>query len=154
MNAHKNPNFQEPAPWGNQNHWRAAIADLSMAIAYRPDRADSYRYRGFAHNGVGENDEAIADLKEAIRLNPKEWWAHLGLADVYEMRGDFQQAEREYEIAARLQTQNAEVFVHRSNFYARRQGFEEGVDRREESGAIGPKLSACAFCARNCASFS
>ncbi len=74
MNAHENPNFQEPAPWGNQNHWRAAIADLSTAIAYRADRADSYRYRGFAHNGVGENAEAIADLKEALRLNPKEWW--------------------------------------------------------------------------------
>jgi len=51
-NAYKSVNFQEPAPWGDQSHWRATIADLSVAIAYRPDRADSYRYRGFAHNGV------------------------------------------------------------------------------------------------------
>ena len=111
MNAYESPNFQEPAPWGNQRHWRAAIADLSTAIAYRPDRADSYRYRGFAHNGVGENDEAIADLKEALRLNPKEWWAHVGLADVYEMRSDFHKAEREYAIAVRLQRQNVELFM-------------------------------------------
>ena len=95
INANESPDFQEPAPWGNQSHWRAAIADLSTAIAYRPDRAASYRYRGFAHNGVGENDEAIADLKEALRLNPKEGWAHVGLADVHEMRGDFHNAERD-----------------------------------------------------------
>ena len=96
MNAHESPNFQEPEPWGDQRRWRAAMVDLSTAIAYRPDRADSYRYRGFAHNGLGENDEAIADLKEAVRLNPKGSWAHVGLADVYEMRGDFNKAEREY----------------------------------------------------------
>ncbi len=110
MNARENPNFDRPVPWGNQAHWMAAIADLSTAIAYRPDRADSYRYRGFAHNGVGENDDALADLAEALRLNPKDWWAHLGRADVYELRGEFKKAEGEYDIASRLQPRNADIF--------------------------------------------
>jgi tetratricopeptide (TPR) repeat protein len=144
MNAHENPNFWEPVPWANQSHWRAAMADLSMAIAYRPDRSDSYRYRGFAHNGLGENDEAIADLKQAVRLNPKSPWAHVGLADVYEMRGDFHEAEREYEIAAGLQ-QDVDVFVHRSNFYVRRQNFERGLAEANKAVHLAPNYPASLF---------
>ena len=145
MNAHENPNFQEPEPWGDQRHWRAAIADLSTAIAYRVDRADSYRYRGFAHNGVGENAEAIADLKKALRLNPKEGWAHVGLADVYEMRGDFHNAEREYDIAARLEKENVNIFVHRSNFYARRQNFERALTEANKAIQLGPNYPPALF---------
>jgi tetratricopeptide (TPR) repeat protein len=145
MNASENPNFQEPAPWGNQSHWRAAIADLSTAIAYRPNRADSYRYRGFAHNGVGENDEAIADLNEAVRLNPKEWWARAGLADVYEMRGDFHKAEREYDIAAQLEKENPDVFVHRSNFYARHEDFERALTEADKAVQLAPNYPIALF---------
>jgi tetratricopeptide (TPR) repeat protein len=143
MNAHENPNFHEPAPWGNQNHWRAAIADLSTAIAYQADRADSYRYRGFAHNGLGENDEAVADLTEAVRLNPKSPWAHVGLADVYEMRGDFDRAEREYEIAARME--DVDIFVHRSNFYARRQDFSRALTEANKAVQLAPNYPASLF---------
>jgi tetratricopeptide (TPR) repeat protein len=145
MNARERPNFQEPAPWGNQSHWRAAIVDLSTAIAYRPDRAESYRYRGFAHNGVGENDEALADLNEAVRLNPKEWWAHAGLADVYEMRGDFYKAERAYDIAARLEKQNVEIFVHRSNFYARREDFARALAEANKAVQLAPNYPPALF---------
>src|SRR5437660_3760455 len=144
-NAYKSVNFQEPAPWGDQSHWRATIADLSVAIAYRPDRADSYRYRGFAHNGVGENEEAIADLNEAVRLNSKDGWAHVGLADVYEMRGDFDKAEREYDIAARLEKQNVDVFVHRSTFYWRRQNFEQALTEANKAVQLAPNYPPARF---------
>jgi tetratricopeptide (TPR) repeat protein len=143
MNAHENPNFHEPEPWGDQRHWRAAMADLSTAMAYRPDRAESYRYRGFAHNGLGENDEAIADLTEAVRLNPKSQWTHVGLADVYEMRGDFNRAEREYEIAARVE--DVDIFVHRSNFYARRQDFARALTEANKAVQLAPNYPASLF---------
>jgi tetratricopeptide (TPR) repeat protein len=145
MNAHENPNFQEPEPWGDQRHWRAAVADLSIAIVYRPDRADSYRYRGFAHNGLGENDEAIADFTEAVRLDPKGSWAHAGLADVYEMRGDLPRAEREYEVAAQLGKNDVDIFVHRSNFYWRRQNFERALKEANEAVQLAPTYPASLF---------
>ena len=80
-----------------------------------------------------------------MRLNPREWWAHAGLADVYEMRGDFHKAEREYDIAARLEKQNVDVFVHRSNFYARRQDFERALTERQTKRCNWPRTIRLRF---------
>lgn len=56
-----------------------AVHLLDQAIAIKPDYADAYMRRGLAYSEMGRDEEAFADLTQAIRLDPK--------ADRYAYRG-------------------------------------------------------------------
>ena len=65
-----------------------AIAACTRLIASAKGRtlATTYYNRGSAYNGKGEYDRAIADLNEAIRLDPNNAKARSALARVEQAR--------------------------------------------------------------------
>ena len=50
--------------------WDEALSDCSKAIEIDPKVAQAFIKRGFVWQAKGENDKAIADYDEAIRLDP------------------------------------------------------------------------------------
>ena len=48
-----------------------AIVAFNNAIGANPQNADAYYYRGLAHGIVGNDDQAIIDVKVAARLDCK-----------------------------------------------------------------------------------
>jgi len=50
--------------------WDEAIADLNKAIELKPDDAIAYESRGWVYEEKGEIEKAIANYREAIKLNP------------------------------------------------------------------------------------
>jgi len=57
-----------------------AVHLLDQAIAVRPDYADAYMRRGLAYSEMGRDEEAFADLTQAIRLDPRpDRYAYRGL---------------------------------------------------------------------------
>ena len=57
-----------------------AVHLLDQAIAIMPDYADAYMRRGLAYSEMGRDEEAFADLTQAIRLNPRpDRYAYRGL---------------------------------------------------------------------------
>jgi len=55
---------------GMENHGEA-LADYSEAIRLDPSSAEYYFWRGLTHCALGaENETAIDDLEEALRLDP------------------------------------------------------------------------------------
>jgi serine/threonine protein kinase/tetratricopeptide (TPR) repeat protein len=73
------------------------------ALAIDPDLADAHMWLGGALLTMGRVDEAIASIKEALRLEPGNGQAHQGLARAYWVgKGDFAAAIPEFERAIEL----------------------------------------------------
>ena len=61
----------------------------------------------------GDNDRAIADYNEAIRLDSKSTLAFIGRGDAYANKGDRDRALADYNEAIRLDPNNALAFCNR-----------------------------------------
>ena len=67
-----------------------------------PGRASAYTNRGAAHYEKAEFDRAIADLNQAIEINPKSALAHSNLGWTYEALGDEREAITHYRKALEI----------------------------------------------------
>ncbi len=62
----------------------------------------AYLHRGGAYFFKGDNDRAIKDYDEAIRLDPKYAIAYGVRGRAYENKGDSARAKKDFDEAARL----------------------------------------------------
>jgi len=58
-----------------------------------------YHYKGWLHETLGENDQAIQAYREALRLNPFDWRSQLKLAGSLRLVGETAEADRLAELA-------------------------------------------------------
>jgi tetratricopeptide (TPR) repeat protein len=85
----------------------AAIEAFSGALALRPDSMVSHFRRGAAYRAQGQREDAIRDLREAIRLAPDATAPFVSLGDLYDAEGDWVRAAEAYgEAATRLKDQD------------------------------------------------
>ena len=67
-----------------------AIFDGTEAIASDPTISEAYRLRANAYMTKGDVEKAIADLREAIRINPKDGQAQTELSNLLDKMNDHQ----------------------------------------------------------------
>jgi tetratricopeptide (TPR) repeat protein len=70
----------------------AAIEAFSGAVAFRPDSMVAHYRRAEAYRAQGREDEALRDLREAVRLAPDAPEPLIALGELYDLRGDPAQA--------------------------------------------------------------
>jgi tetratricopeptide (TPR) repeat protein len=78
----------------------AAVEAFSGALALRPDSMAAYYQRGEAYRVQRHDDEAIRDLREALRLAPDATQPRIALGQIYDARGDYLRAADWYSQAA------------------------------------------------------
>src|ERR1700733_14342447 len=93
----------EPAGWGNwgvlalrQRNYDAAAQRLERARDLVPQNDQIYDLLGILEGDRGHSAEAIADLRKAVDLNPKNLRAAYALAEEIERQGD-PNSEAEYQ---------------------------------------------------------
>lgn len=80
-----------------------AIEIEQRALSLNPNLAEAHTWLGASLLNRGKIDEAIAAMKEAVRLDPEDGQAHQGLARAYWVgRGDFAAAIPEFERSIEL----------------------------------------------------
>ena len=84
------------------------------ARAERQRHAEQHDQRGRALTASGKYDEAIAELTEAIRLQPDLARAYNGRGYVYLLKRDFQHALADFDDAIRLDPNYANAIANRA----------------------------------------
>ena len=77
-------------------------------------RAVAYNDRCFEYWDKGDNDRAIADCSEAIKLDPNYVHAYNNRGSAYDEKGDYDRAIADYNAAIRLDPNFANAYYNRS----------------------------------------
>jgi protein O-mannosyl-transferase len=98
-------NYYVNAAWGRTlaclGHLDQALARLQVAAQIHPC-SQVYEWMGLVYGQMGQLAEAGGVLKKAVELGPESQSAHGSLALWYEKTNDFEAAEREYDRALSL----------------------------------------------------
>src|SRR6516165_1397499 len=78
------------------------VACSRVITAGKGNLSWAYYNRGLAYQEKGDNDRAIADYDQAIRLDPKYAFAYNGRGNAYKAKGDNDRAIADYDQAIRL----------------------------------------------------
>jgi len=108
------PSYEEPFFfYGNllvdQDRNAEAIPYLRKAIKDRNDYVPARVVLARAFMNLGKWDEAIAELNETVRLDPKHPQPHLLLSQIYFRLGDEARAKSEKQISLRLRRENPAI---------------------------------------------
>ena len=98
--------------------WEDSIVLWSYVIGKEPGKVSlAYSQRGAVYAKKGLTDQAIADLKKAIALNPSNYDAYMNLGVAFEKLGQFDNAERNFEKAIELKPRSYEAYTNRGILY-------------------------------------
>jgi len=110
-----------------RKYYRAAIADLTRALAISPDYVGVLINRGMAYREVGEYDRARQDLDHALAREPNHPVAHLVRGNVLDDMGDRAGAMEHYNRAIALHPTYPEAFYNRGLAYFRMGNLERAI---------------------------
>lgn len=94
---------------GRQGDWEQARRELETARRISAEDPRALLYLGEVLWKLERRADAIAALREAIRLAPSDWQPHYRLASDLAQQGQFSEAATEYEEALRLNSDNVKA---------------------------------------------
>ena len=122
-----------------------AAGDESIAACTRVIAAGqgnlswAYSNRGSAYQAKGNNDRAIADYDEAIRLDPKNARAYNDRGIAYHAKGNNDRAIADYDEAIRLDPKYAFAYYHRGYAYKAKGDNERAIADYDQAIRLDPK---------------
>lgn len=106
-----------------------ALEAYNMAIRYDPAYPEAYADRGYFHQNVlNDNDSALRDFNEAIRLNAEFAFAYRQRAIVYAATSEFERALQDIDTAIDLAPEDAFALVIRGEIRHELGQFDAAVD--------------------------
>jgi len=66
------------------SEFKSALAEINKLVALKPYDSIPWAWRGLLHETTGELEEAIADFRQALAVNPRLMDIPINLANVYE----------------------------------------------------------------------
>ena len=100
-----------------------------------------FNNRGDAYIWKGNYDRAIADLNEAIRLNPKSSSAYNSRAVGYKAKGDYDRAVADLNEVIRLKPKTADYFFNRGVVYGAKGDNDRAIADYNETIRLNPKFA-------------
>ena len=125
------------------NRMREAIAQYEAAVALTSDPAllaQTYANMGASHWALGENGQAQTNFEQALRLNPSQFNAWLGLGLLAEKRGKPGEAITDLSRSVELQP-TAEAFFHLGRLLAEMGHAPEAIDAYQRALQLSPQLT-------------
>lgn len=106
--------FWRAVGWNKKGDYAKVIADTTEALRLKPDQA-LYNMRGSAYYDKGEDDIAIADFNDALRIGPPSGTIFHNRGNAWRSKGDFPRAVADYDEAIRLSPGEAYSYQNRGS---------------------------------------
>jgi tetratricopeptide (TPR) repeat protein len=105
----------------------------ATAVAARPDVADNLRasaagIAGLSYESVGQQDQAIRQLREAVGLDPSRENSYLALADLFEQSQNYTDAVKILKVARTNIPNSTAVLLPLGSDLIRTQQYNDGID--------------------------
>src|SRR5262245_20621962 len=126
---------QRLADAAEQERQARAAAD---AEAKRKTEAERQRKEGVAADNAGDHDKALANLNEAIRLNPNNAIAFYDRGLTYSNKRDFDRAIADYDEAIRLNPTYVAAFNNRGLSYNYKGQYDRAIADYNEAIRLNP----------------
>jgi tetratricopeptide (TPR) repeat protein len=102
------------------------------------NRAVAYLLRGIAYDGKKDDDRAIADFNEALKINPNFAEAYNNRGSAVQAKGDYDRAIADYSEAIRINPNYAVAYSNRGNLLQARGRREDAIADFQRALAIDP----------------
>ena len=96
---------------------RDAMSYYTRYLARNPSSSWGYNIRAILHKRAKHYDAALADLNQAIRLDPNNGAAYVNRADVYFQKDDYDSQYRDLKTAVRVEPRNASVHMAMADYW-------------------------------------
>jgi serine/threonine-protein kinase len=120
--------------WGELDYQRA-LQEFRIAQAGDPGNGDLAWARGLVERRLGQWEQAVADLRRAVALDPRSLVKNLDLFELYLRRRDYAEAARYVDRALELEP-GSPVYIYKALLIVARDG-----DLRKAAGALKEGIS-------------
>ena len=125
----------------------ARIVSCSKLITHgkretKSDRITAYINRASGYRARGDYVRALADLDEALQLDPKSAPALLERASIYHVKGEFDRAIVDYDAALKLNKDSAAAHGGRARAYSGKGDLEKALADLDEAVRLDPESAS------------
>lgn len=129
--------------------WKQIVSECDKVLQGDPKKLTAHLYRGIAHNGMGEYDEAIKDFNKVTdqkgRENALLWSRADALANrsiSYYQKGDYLKAIDSAYFALLEKSDHPEALYNRGVAYIARKQYDKAIWTFDRLVYVDPKMSA------------
>ena len=122
-------------------HWQDELSLWSDVVAKSPHDHRARTDLGLALKSRDRPDEAIAQYRAALRLDPDYAVGHNNLATILDSRGLQEEAFHHYEQALRIDPRYAQAYNNMGISLASRGRLDAAIDRFRQAIAINPRYA-------------
>jgi tetratricopeptide (TPR) repeat protein len=114
-----------------------AIDNYTLALRFFHENAEANCWRGIAYQRTGNPEAALADLKNAININPRLYDAYKGLDDLLFKQGQLDEIIESWTQFLRLEPGNANAYFERSGTYFHKKDLASAIRDLKRSCELG-----------------
>ena len=118
------------------------LRKMKRGLQLAPNSDQGYLRLGNVYLQTGQKDEAIAQFKKAIEVNPYYWVIHRDLGRAYYSIGENEKAVAEFQQVTQLQPENAEGWSNVATADLRMGKLEDSIPAYQKSIQLAPTYLA------------
>jgi tetratricopeptide (TPR) repeat protein len=124
--------------WRQCGYWKNSIELWNHALSVTGNNALAHFNRGNAYSDLAQNDLAIADYNEAIRLNPHYVYFYYNRGNAYIRISRYESAIADFNEAIRLKPDYADAYNDRGGAYSELGLYQQALEDLNKAITIKP----------------
>ena len=113
--------------------WQSAEKEFKRAIEISPNDSEVRQYYSYHLSAMGRYDESLAQMKQALELDPLSLEKNAGIGEIYYFRRDYDQALEHYRTALEMDAGSGFLQWAIGNVYARKGMYADAIAAYEKS---------------------